>query len=287
LHSFFQRIGISHQVSCPHARQQNGSAERKHRHIVEIGLALLANASMPLKFWDEAFLTATFLINHLPSKVIDLDNPTHKLFGQKPDYNSLCTFGCACWPNLRPYNQRKLSFRSVQCVFLGYSQFHKGFKCLEPKSGRVYISRDVIFDETVFPFAHMHSNAGARLRKKILLLLEHLLNSGRGGVGCTDSHATNIFPRPDLQQGVQDINTEDEDPGAEDPGSPFRADPPAGSGSGSEADPPDASEDVGASPGSPRGGDVPGAHGAPAPASISPGASAPPANPPATGGDTT
>jgi histone deacetylase 1/2 len=50
LHSFFQRIGISHQVSCPRAHQQNGSAERKHRHIVEIGLALLANASMPLKF---------------------------------------------------------------------------------------------------------------------------------------------------------------------------------------------------------------------------------------------
>jgi histone deacetylase 1/2 len=59
-------------VSCPHAHQQNGSAERKHRHIVEVGLALLANASMPLKYWDEAFLTATFLINLLPSKVIEI-----------------------------------------------------------------------------------------------------------------------------------------------------------------------------------------------------------------------
>jgi histone deacetylase 1/2 len=41
--SFFQRIDITHQISCPHAHQQNGSAERKHRHIVEVGLALLAN----------------------------------------------------------------------------------------------------------------------------------------------------------------------------------------------------------------------------------------------------
>jgi hypothetical protein len=72
LNSFFNRIGISHHVSCPHAHQQNGSAERKHRHIVEVGLALLANASMPLKFWDEAFLTATYLINMLPSKGINL-----------------------------------------------------------------------------------------------------------------------------------------------------------------------------------------------------------------------
>ncbi|WVZ94115.1 hypothetical protein U9M48_040051 [Paspalum notatum var. saurae] len=30
LNSFFQRIGIAHHVSCPHAHQQNGSAERKH-----------------------------------------------------------------------------------------------------------------------------------------------------------------------------------------------------------------------------------------------------------------
>lgn len=46
----FQCIGISHHVSYPHAHQQNGSAERKHRHIVEVGLTLLAHASMPIKF---------------------------------------------------------------------------------------------------------------------------------------------------------------------------------------------------------------------------------------------
>jgi histone deacetylase 1/2 len=70
LNSFFQRVGISHLVSCPHEHQQNSHAEHKHRHIVEVGLSLLAYASMPLKYWDEAFLTATYLIYRLPSKVI-------------------------------------------------------------------------------------------------------------------------------------------------------------------------------------------------------------------------
>jgi hypothetical protein len=70
LHSFFRNTGISHHVSCPHAHQQNGSAECKHRHIVEVGLSLLAQASMPLKFWDEAFLAATFLINHIPKVLV-------------------------------------------------------------------------------------------------------------------------------------------------------------------------------------------------------------------------
>jgi histone deacetylase 1/2 len=37
LHSF-EKVGIAHHVSCPHAHQQNGAAERKHRHIVEVGL---------------------------------------------------------------------------------------------------------------------------------------------------------------------------------------------------------------------------------------------------------
>jgi histone deacetylase 1/2 len=176
LNSFLQCVGIAHHVYCLHAHQQNGSAERKHCHIVEIGLSLLADALMPLKFWDEAFLTAIFLINHLPSPVIKNDTPYERLFGKQPDYSFLRTFGCACWPNLRPYNARKLEFRSKRCVFLGYSNLHKGFKCLDPSEGRAYISCGVIFDERVFPFSLLHPNAGARLRAELPLLLEILLN---------------------------------------------------------------------------------------------------------------
>ena len=50
LHQYFRRVGISHRVSCPHTSQQNGMAERKHRHIVKTGLALLAHSSLPLRF---------------------------------------------------------------------------------------------------------------------------------------------------------------------------------------------------------------------------------------------
>ena len=79
LNSFFRQIGITHHVPCPHAHQQNASAERRHRHLVEVELSLLAHASMPLKFWDEAFLAATYLINRTPSKVINLDTPLEKI----------------------------------------------------------------------------------------------------------------------------------------------------------------------------------------------------------------
>jgi hypothetical protein len=151
---------------------------------------------MLLKFWDEAFLTATYLINMLPSKVIHNDTHVHHLLGTQPDYKSLRVFGCACWPNLRPYNQRKLAFRSKQCVFLGYSPRHKGVKCLEVATGRVYASRDVVFDDAVFPFQNLHPNVGALLRNEILLLDPSLLNFEQGGDNTNDSHVANFPTNP-------------------------------------------------------------------------------------------
>lgn len=151
---FFQSIGISHRVSCPHTHQQNVVVERKHRHIVETGLALLAHSSLPIRFWDKAFLIAIYLINRLPSCVIENYSPIQRLLNIPPNYSMLKTFGCACWPNLRRYNSCKLSFHSKKCLFLGYNTLHKGYKCLHRPSGHIYISRDVIFDEYIFSICH-------------------------------------------------------------------------------------------------------------------------------------
>jgi hypothetical protein len=220
LNSFFQRVGISHLVSCPHAHQQNGPSERKHRHIVEVGLSLLAYASMPLKYWDEAFLTTVYLINRLPNKVIQSQTPMERLFGNSGDYSLLRTFGCACWQNFRPYNRYKLAFRSKQCVFIGYSNLHKGYKCLDISTGRLYISRDIVFDETVFPFAALHSNAGARLRAEIELLplslhpvnLHHHEGHGlhEAPVDVDPANATNTVAESFLQD-ADHIYTSDDD----------------------------------------------------------------------------
>lgn len=144
---------------------------------------------MPLKYWDHAFLTATYLINLLPSKVINFQTPHERLLQEKPSYTSLRTFGCACWPNLRPYNNHKLAFRSIRCAFPCYSFTHKGFKCLDIFTGRIYISRDVVFDKDVFLFVQLHPNAGAQLRKEIVLLPNHLLSPG--GVSCI-TNATDV-----------------------------------------------------------------------------------------------
>jgi hypothetical protein len=93
---FFECMGITHHVSYPHTHQQNDSVERKHHHIIEVGLSLLAHASMPFKFWDEAFSTGNYLINRLSFHVVKFTSPFEKLFNTQPDYTWFKTFGCAC-----------------------------------------------------------------------------------------------------------------------------------------------------------------------------------------------
>jgi hypothetical protein len=151
VNQLLQQISILHCISCPHTHQQNGAIKRKHRHIVETGLALLSHAHLPLTFWDDAFTTACYLINRMPTTILKNQSPFKALFKCSLDYNFLRTFGCLCWPNLRPYNTNKLQPRSVPCLFLGYNTLHKGYKCLHLPTNRLYISRDV-FTESQFPY---------------------------------------------------------------------------------------------------------------------------------------
>ena len=110
LNTLFKQIGITHHVWCPHTHQQNGCGERKHRHIIETALALLAQSSLPTSFWDDACLTACYLINHMPTPNLGHQSLFHKLFHQEPNYKFLKVFGCVSYPHLHSYNN-KLQFR--------------------------------------------------------------------------------------------------------------------------------------------------------------------------------
>jgi len=152
LSTFFQTIGIHHRLICPHTHEQNGTVERRHRHIVETSLTLLGQCKAPFRFWNYAFDTLVYLINRMPTLVLDNRSPFDCLFQQSPDYHFLRTFGCLCFPFLRPYNNNKLDFRSSPCVFFGYSSSHLGYQCFDIESHRMYISCHVHFHEHVFPF---------------------------------------------------------------------------------------------------------------------------------------
>jgi hypothetical protein len=100
------------------------------------------------KFWVDTFLTSIYVINRLPTSVLNNSSPFEKLFHRSLDYSFLKVFGCKCFPLLRPYTSHKLDFRSKPCIFLGYS--YKGYRHFDLLSKKVYLSRHVVFDEASF-----------------------------------------------------------------------------------------------------------------------------------------
>ena len=148
---FYNQNGIIFRHSCPYTHHQNGLVERKHRHIVELGMTLLAKANMPFRFWWDAIHTAVYQINRSPTPVLKFVSPYEKLFKHKPDYSFLKCFSYLCYPYLRDFNKHKFDFHTRKCIFIGYSPSHKGYKCLT-SSGKVHILRHVIFYETIFPY---------------------------------------------------------------------------------------------------------------------------------------
>ena len=57
---------------------------------------------------------------------------------------------------------------------MGYNLNHKGYKCLD-SNGKLYISRDVIFDETTFPFAQTDQSSYSIQVPLHCPILPHLL----------------------------------------------------------------------------------------------------------------
>ena len=159
--------GTVHQTSCTDTPEQNGVAERKHRHIVETARSLLLSSSVPSVFWGEAVLTAVGLINTIPSSHISGFSPFEKLYGYAPDYSSFKVFGCTCFV-LRPHVERsKLSSRSVICVFLGYGEGKKGYRCFDPITQKLYVSRHVVFLEHI-PFFSIPSTTHTLTRSDLI-----------------------------------------------------------------------------------------------------------------------
>ena len=125
---------------------------------METGLTMIFHENLPLRFWVDALLTATYLINNLISSSLNMDTPYLKMFGRHPNSRILKVLGCKCFPYLRNHNQNKFSKRIFPCVFIGYNPLHKGYRCIDPLTNKVYISTHVVFDEQIFLYSQKVSS---------------------------------------------------------------------------------------------------------------------------------
>jgi len=152
LESYLNSHGIIHISSCVESPQHNGVAERKNRHLLEVARSLMLTTHVPKYLWGEAVLTATYLINRMPSRVLDFQTPFQSLLRIYPHIHfashiPLKVFGYTAFVHINQQHRSKLDPKSLKCVFLGYAPNQSGYKCYSPQTKRFYATMDVTFFE--------------------------------------------------------------------------------------------------------------------------------------------
>jgi transposase InsO family protein len=162
---FLESRGIIHQTSCVRTPQQNGIAERKNGPILAIARALMLQMNVPKLFWADAVLTAAYLLNRMPSRILKGKSPFEMFFpGKNPFSVPPRVFGCVSFVHNHSPNRDKLDPRAHKCIFLGYSRTQKGYRCYSPSLRKHFVSADVTFFEDI-PY---YSPKGRQLQESML-----------------------------------------------------------------------------------------------------------------------
>ncbi|KAK8936721.1 hypothetical protein KSP39_PZI012567 [Platanthera zijinensis] len=153
-HAFCMQNGIIHQTSYVYTSQQNGVAERKNRHLLDVARTLMTQMHVPRSYWGYAVLLACYLINRIPSTTLHGKTPFSILYpGKEPFSLPLQIFGCTAFVHAPSATRDKLSPRSTKCIFLGYSTTQKGYCCFDPVLRKQFVSADVTFFENTSYFS--------------------------------------------------------------------------------------------------------------------------------------
>jgi hypothetical protein len=75
--------------------------------------------------------------------------PEEKFTGKKPDVSHLRVFNCIAYVHVPNEKRSKLDLKAEKCIFIGYSLEQKGYRCFNPSTQKLQVSRDVVFDEMV------------------------------------------------------------------------------------------------------------------------------------------
>jgi hypothetical protein len=119
--------------------------ERKNRHLLEITRSMMIFMNVPQYLWGQTVLTAPYLINRKPSRVLDWKSPIKMLRGKNENILPLKTFGCVCFVQDNRPNVEKLNPRVVKCIFVGYSDTQKGYVCWSFVEKRLFVSMNITF----------------------------------------------------------------------------------------------------------------------------------------------
>lgn len=145
--AILEKHGIRHQRTVPFTPEQNGSAERDIRTIVEAARTMLIAKSLPKSLWAEAVNTAVFVLNRTGNSSVLNESPFKVWFGKTPSIDSLHVFGSNAYVHVPKEKRRKWDSKSIDGVFVGYSENTKGYRIWYKNVGKVVVACDVVFEK--------------------------------------------------------------------------------------------------------------------------------------------
>ncbi|KAL0451427.1 UNVERIFIED_CONTAM: Retrovirus-related Pol polyprotein from transposon RE2 [Sesamum latifolium] len=173
----FKRLYIHKQDYSVSAESAISSLVSSHSVSSSASIDCKFSASLPIQFWDDAILTATYLINRTPTKVLGWKTPYEKLYGKIPHYNHLRTFGSLCYATDISPHKSKFQNRALRCVLTGYAMHKKAYKLFDLDNHHVIFSRDVQFYEGTFPFSTISQNDTSLPMPNVQLQLDHMMET--------------------------------------------------------------------------------------------------------------
>lgn len=152
LQDICNKEGIIHQFSCVETSEQNARVERKHQHILSVARALLLQSSVPKYLWSYAILQAVIFINRMPSLVLQKCSTYQLLYNTLPDLGVLKVFGSLCYATSLTSGRTKFDSRARKGIFLAFQSHTKGVVIYDISSKNIFVSRQVVHHETIFPY---------------------------------------------------------------------------------------------------------------------------------------
>lgn len=94
---------------------------------------MLSGASLENKYWAEAMMITYYLINQSPPSSLGDNTPHEVWYGKKHFLRHLRVFGCETYVQVSKEKRTKLDYKAQKCIFIGYGDILKGYKCCNPK----------------------------------------------------------------------------------------------------------------------------------------------------------
>ena len=135
-----------------------------------------------------------YIMNRTPTTAVHDRKPEEKFCGRKPDLTHLKVFGCIAYVHVPDELRTKLDPKAEKCVFIGYSLEQKGYKCYNPATRQLRVSRDVVFDEMASWYADVKHEIGVDVKENVMT--EKVGSSSQVLSGPQGSSSTNAIENP-------------------------------------------------------------------------------------------